>query len=232
MTKRLNNFYTPSNSNNTSNLAKVKFKKPQKEKNKQMIYLSRIIINIALIFFSPTNPFFLLSASLEIYSLIKIAQRKWCKFSKKIYSFSSPYCSSIKINYFFLIQEDYNRSLQEPSSDSRCTICQENDPKPNVYFCNNHKFHQKCLLEMLEHKSHEFDKNLYRISRQSLKTKTYLNSVYTGSVFSIKYTAVISKSSVPACPNCKKSPEFNIFFIKVKDRVFLKSSTNIVWTDH
>jgi hypothetical protein len=43
---------------------------------KQLFYIMRIIINIALTYLSP-NPLFILSATIEAYTFLELAKRKW-----------------------------------------------------------------------------------------------------------------------------------------------------------
>lgn len=43
-------------------------------------YATRIVVQLATLYFAPTNPFFLFSAACEVYGLLKMTKRKWVTF--------------------------------------------------------------------------------------------------------------------------------------------------------
>lgn len=76
----LNRFYQPRIPIEIENIT---FASPLSQKIKQALYVTRIILNIALAILFPANPLFIISALIEIYSLVCISQRTWLKFFKE-----------------------------------------------------------------------------------------------------------------------------------------------------
>jgi hypothetical protein len=241
----LNKFYKPTD----LKLKEMTFERPIKEKTKQLLNACRIIINIALVFFCPTNPFFILSAALEVYSLIKISQRVWCKFTKRVdrelaftylenfgrhfwsrnlQPLTKVFAHSMSVTYLFLMQP-FVHSKTDPEN-TMCTICRENDPSPDVYFCKNHTFHLSCVAEMLNTKLQDFGRFL-RVKDRIVTETIHYHPFSKETSYSAMYHIDMPRNALPSCPNCRNSPNQNDLIVEIQDEEYGNSPSEITLID-
>lgn len=206
----------------------VAWNRPLGESAKQFLYVSRLVINIGIIYLSSGGIIPIITLGLELYSLVEVTQRKWLEF-KKIENITNPnvsrYARQISVTYSFLIQSLYN------TTPETCSICLEDDQAnpSDIFFCSNHTFHTPCVMEMIQHKVNSFINGLSVDHRNVNETRHYTNGFHTHSTYSAKYTISMPHANVPNCPNCREQPSHNGFHVQLNDNEHGWSSTSINW---
>jgi len=190
------------------------------------MYGVRIVTNIGLIYFSGGGLIPALSIAFEVYSLIGISQRNWFEFTKEIditHPELSRLASKASVTYTFLFQNLYSHQAEG------CTICREDQPANELYFCSNHTFHTSCIVEMIQSKINSFIEGLSVQRRNEVETQHYRNGGYTHSTYSANYLITMPRANVPSCPNCREQPAHNEFNVKFNDNRYGWSPTTITW---
>lgn len=212
----------------------VEFNRPGSEKFKQLLYVCRAMMNVALAILCPLNPFFVASATLEVYSLMKITKRKWIEIKKEvachIFDGYLMIADKIRVIYSFLMHKA-NLSKQTANLKEKeiCSICQDDTSLPDAHFCQNHTFHPKCLISMLESHARNFGSGFKFKRRKIHETRHYSNGVYTGSSFSASYSIDASRRNLPSCPNCREQANSQGFKVQIHDLRYGWSVANIDW---
>jgi hypothetical protein len=199
--------------------------RPYYEKARQVILVIRIISNIALAVLNPYNPFFVLNAALEIFTLAKITQRKWVEFKKEFDliiqgNFQQLLTNKMRVTYHFLIQDVKVKGLAKNEEDS-CSVCldspEEEELLKDVYSCPEHTTHAKCLLDTLGSKSKDFHQGMHLKGRRETETRHYTNHCYTHSTYDVKYDLDVPKTNLPSCPSCRDISDHNSFAVEFYD---------------
>jgi hypothetical protein len=206
--------------------------RPHGEKFKQFLYITRIIVNIALACVFP-NPFTILSAVIEGYSLIKLAQRKWINFTKLVpihflNGVDRLLADQIKISYLFPL-----RSGDLSSDNKQCTIClQDTSSSTAKWFCNNHFFHTKCLINLISEKISSLGRTTH-VDDRTLKLFDHYDrdGFIRYTTYSAQYQLTAQQQHIPSCPTCRSIPGFNTLSFKVHDAVLNEwSAAKMNWT--
>lgn len=214
----INRYSKPQNPNSGYN-----WERPVDEQLKQAAFVSRIFINVALIYFIPERGLLLgLNAIIEGVTLLKITQRKWLKFEKSELS-DSQYFSKVTAMYHFLVQ------TSKVSPDEKCPVCLEHfneQSEPEVNFCSSHTFHAKCINDMVKVSSDRFLRGI------NIKKRTVITTYNRqgGHSTKVDYEIDLPKSAVPCCPLCRERPNHHEFEILIDDR-FDTSTTYIDWKE-
>lgn len=193
---------------------------PTSEQNKQYLYMIRSTVNIGLCLISSASPIVYFSAALEIYSAAQLAMRKWIQTVSTIIPDDFE-CRKITAIYNFLFFPAKNNV-----SDT-CSICLDENKPVDTYFCENHTFHQKCLISYINTKAKSFFNSFGNFSweRTSSTNRDGVTS------YRATYHTSLPKSTIPCCPLCRNLPPHNEFIIHCKDRLAGNSPTKIDWKD-
>jgi len=181
----------------------MRWKRPPKEENKQFLLVTRGIVNIALFCFTQ-NPFFLLSALAEAYSLIKLCERKWVEMKKR-----APFRV---LDYFGLNTADnisltsFSLLLSAEKTEEECSICFE--PNTDTIFCSQHAFCSACILSYMENNAQKLEQGV-TASRRTLVRK--------GANTYAQYEVNIPKDNICRCPVCQQQPKYNELAVRVRD---------------
>lgn len=203
--------------------------RPKREAYGQLLYAARIIVQLATLYFAPTNPFFILSAACEVYSLLKLTQRKWVEFrhqgkmqlEKNLELKNNdtipniPLSSTISTLYKF-------RILGQETASGECLECEGDNP--SLSFCGKHFFHMACAFQAIDEKVKDFA-NQVSLHQEKIKrelTSSYVekNKQLVEAEFEAFYEITLPRTSLPSCPTCQVQPEWNEFSATISDPLF------------
>jgi len=215
----------------TVNETSYPFTRPKREIYSQIFYTARLLTQIATIYFAPTNPFFIFSAACELYSLLKITQRKWVEFkhegviqlkkNKEIRERGEIPTMPLSSTIFALAK---TRILARSKTVEPCGICEKRDLPRDVSLCGKHFFHINCLFQNIQAKVDDFptkiQENEQYIQRELCHDGTFRGSQLVDLELEASYAISMPKESVPACPTCSLQPEWNEFSALISDSLF------------
>ncbi len=173
------------------------------ESLKRLLLATRAVTNLALAVLFPYNPLYLLSAGLELYTLILLVQRTWVRFSRE-----EPFISDdrdvdqVQLRYDFLIRKGPGPI---PDDQKCCAICWEDmQPAEATHFCEDHFFHISCLVGAIQKKMDLVTSMLHITNRRPLLSIPV-------------YSATLDEGAEPNCPACRKPAPGHEFRISVYD---------------
>lgn len=209
----------------------AKWMNPGTEIAKQTLFTARIVVNIALLYFSPMSPFLAISISSELYSLVKMAQRKWLSVTVerdlKFFEYAAQYADKLRFVYTFLLQTGSSQHQRSTGSDEDCAVCQEGSP--NVHFCNTHVFHSNCIQSMIMHSAEIIANRLIVTNRMETEIRHTRNGFYTHSTYNTSYNLEGNQNDLPSCPLCRAQPEHSKASVAVNDIRHGWSPGRIAW---
>ena len=183
------------------------------QKVAKVLQITKLVITLALAFFTKNPVLLALSAGAAAYSLYKNMDIKWMTFSRTF-----PYWSNNPQVPVTQLKATYNvlaLPLDEQVVSETCEICQDRDEQVDMAFCTHHVFHRACVADLAVSKSDSFIDN-----PKILKTATdhyNKNGFYTHT--SHDYSISVSEDNFPACPVCQEIPFHNGCEIEVTDAV-------------
>lgn len=189
------------------NEIKVKWEIPSSQRITQMIYVTQIVISVAMIILSSSPLFFAINAGLQIYGLAKITSCKWIRFDRSFPIFNRDRTEGpqkFTLSYFF-------STLAPKNNQENCAICLED--KPTSSFCSEHAFHNLCLIGQIYGKSNYFFNHLKYKRIHVVERNQY--GVQTGE--RIDYRVELKKDNMPACALCRNNPPQNVVEVHVDD---------------
>ncbi len=189
------------------------------------IYLSRIVMNLAIAYLSPQRRLLCSLNTLALMvSLLKTHQLKWLNFSRR-FDFTAllepdndPACLSIKQKIF-----SYVLPLLPPTGEAeKCPICQEETP--TTCFTPKEPYHNSCLIDKIFEKSDYFldnNKNIFTT------TAHYKSGFHTHNTYS--YKVKIPQENLPASSTSRIYPSNHFLQLIIEDPIHGKLPTTIEW---
>ncbi len=181
----------------------IDFEKTNDQNFKQWMYVTRIVINVALACFVPGGGWFALSAALQTYSLISISQWKWMRFN--IHYLATDKIAD-RVRNFTLRFYTLLFPASKQQEDDQCAVCL--DSKPDIQFCPEHLLHEACAMRLIYSKVKEFlNQCILNIYEGSDKHGRYVD-----------YHITLRNDIMPTCPTCRREPIFNKLTAEVDDK--------------
>lgn len=180
---------------NFNKVFEIKWEASSGQKFAQYLSLTRIVLNVALLYFSSNRVSAIIDIAGQSYNLFKVAQLKWLSFSRTFQCEPAP-LDLIRLSEITMTYRKAMFPYQGVNEEEQCTICSEE--QPNTYFCSNHALHETCIPEYIYTFSNQFG-NVEQISRKP--TDHYRNGVHTHTTYS--YAIDIKEDLFPKCPTCK-----------------------------
>lgn len=203
---------------------KATWQKPDKEFFRQFFCMAKLVENVAIISLfanlSRQVLFSALNAGFQAYTLGQLSTRRWFE-CKRTYDIVEGDIA----NYASEVTVSYHSYLHSATSgvDEECTICLENEP--DVNFCDNHKFHTRCIVE---HAATRMKQIIQKVEPREREVVTRRDNY--GTSRKAIYKIEVPQESLPGCPNCRGRPGYNELSIKYKDKTYGLASTQITWT--
>lgn len=209
--------YKPTLTNQLENVA------VSAEVGKITCYVARIIMNVALISFSVSGVFFALSATAQIYSLALVLKRKWVeiKYALPLH----PHNDTATASFEFILNSS------KAAAVSQCILCQDNHTPATVPYCDQHTFHESCLLTHMHQKMQNIGNGM-NIQHAWGTHTTHVrigNSMTTITSNRAEYTLLVPMANRPDCPACHAYPTHNEFRVSVNDKLLSQAIANYRW---
>jgi hypothetical protein len=193
----------------------------------QLLHLARLAMYVALAYLSRDRFWPIVNAigsALNLYNLLSNPQRvlfsKVCE--EGLGLLRQDGITSVKFTY-----ETRASSHGDFSAESdECPICF--DPKPDVFFCTNHRFCRECLKNYLGSKVAE----LIGASQYTLTVmQHYVDGSPTHTTH--EYAIDVPETALPSCPLCRDHPKQNTCELTVSEAGYgqCRTFTNIVRED-
>ena len=186
-----------------------------------------------------------------MYTVFLLLRRKWVQVTKEVAvdihseGGGARLADRIRMKYLFLMR-DVSRTI--PREDQTCAICLDPmEASTATCFCDNHLFHKKCAVLMVQNAARRFGTEFrFRTRAPAIDTRiTFMDWVrlaLLGSGHISKspredeerrsaiYTIDAGEKDTPACPLCRTRPPFFTFTTKVFDTVLGKwCPAEVVW---
>ncbi len=212
----------------------IKFDPPDEEKLKQVLYVARILMNVALVVLSPTNPFFLVSAALEGYSLAQRMHWNWIHYTREIaedlviwedfpnlgIGREKVVADRCRFDYHLLVFPE-KKTAEEGEG---CTICQEETAAPKYHFCQeaDHAFHLKCLAGWVKGRADVVPFNSE--DPATLDRPVSISGRRISHSFNresrVEYDGAVIQDKSVTCPLCRAHGIASTFSVEIDDLTF------------
>lgn len=175
----------------------------------QRFEVAKLVISIALLFFSANPYFFGASGALQLYSFWKICKWKSIRFDriyvvpKDIFDRSNGPLR-FTFSYFCSI-------FPANANTDQCNICR--DRQVTSLFHAGHSFCNPCLVNTIAGRSVEF-------LRQTRWERTIMQKKQNGQIVDEypSYKIIFLKNNLPPCPLCRERPAYHEMQVSVLDR--------------
>ncbi len=211
----------------------IEINRPSLEVYEQVVYLAKLTMTLALVFFAPSSPMFVANAALELYSLAKITQRKWIQFKYEqavdikghsVPGFMQTVGNRLRFTYNFLIQD---APKDAPKGGEECPVCR--DENLEVFVCNQHAYHLKCYVAWVNEKLRKVFEGLRAVKRTPVETRHHTDGRYTHSTFSAHWELSLPAGNKVPCMLCTVGLPHNTYEIEANDSEFGWVSTRVTW---
>ncbi len=195
---------------------KIEFDYPKYQKLQQCLYVSDIMVNVALAYFSVQSKILgMVNIASLSYSFYQSSYKRWICLT---HSFKQPNIEGAiggiaLSNLITKIKAEYYFPVIRNNEKKNCTICIEgeeaNEPTPEMHFCRNHVFHINCISRHIQRCSGNLINDL-DIEGRTIHIRNGLKS-------RIEYEASIPQTNLPNCPNCRGNPVSQELYLELTE---------------